>query len=282
MFRFREMLFSLVLFSIYKSNLKLEKNNIKVHFSSAATFYISLRYDKVQQMKGNIYMVPVTLGNADHKLTIPAVTRDITTSLRLFAVEDVRSARRYLRSIDREFPVDETIFFPIGKHSEPADLGDFFMRVSGGMNAGVMSEAGMPGLADPGNIVVAEAHRRDIKVIPLTGPSSVMLALVASGLNGQSFAFSGYLPVDASGRQKAIRELERVSAGGQTQIFMETPFRNNKMLNDILTVCKPSTRLCIAADVTLETEDIRTLTVSWWLRNKPQLDNRPVVFLILA
>jgi 16S rRNA (cytidine1402-2'-O)-methyltransferase len=233
-------------------------------------------------MKGNIYMVPVTLGNADHRQTIPAVTREITSTLRLFAVEDVRTARRYLRSIDMEFPVDETVFFSIGKHSEPADLGDFFSRVTGGMNAGVMSEAGMPGLADPGNIVVAEAHRRDIKVIPLTGPSSIMLALVASGLNGQSFAFNGYLPVDAPGRQKAIRELEQRSAGGQTQIFMETPFRNDKMLNDILTVCKPSTRLCIAADITLETEEIRTGTVASWLSDRPLLDKRPAVFLILA
>ncbi|HZM13362.1 MAG TPA: SAM-dependent methyltransferase [Bacteroidales bacterium] len=233
-------------------------------------------------MKGNIYMVPITLGNADHRLTIPSATREITASLRLFAVEDVRTARRYLRSIDREFPVDETVFFPIGKHSEPADLEDFFARVSDGMNAGVMSEAGMPGLADPGNIVVAEAHRREINVIPLTGPSSIMLALVASGLNGQSFAFSGYLPVDAPGRQKAIRELERSSAGGQTQIFMETPFRNDKMLIDILTVCKPSTRLCIAADVTLDSEEIRTGTVAWWMNNRPALDKRPVVFLILA
>jgi 16S rRNA (cytidine1402-2'-O)-methyltransferase len=150
------------------------------------------------------------------------------------------------------------------------------------MNAGVMSESGMPGLADPGNIVAAEAHRRGIRIVPLTGPSSVMLALVSSGLNGQSFAFSGYLPVDAPGRQKAIRELERRSAGGQTQIFMETPFRNEKMLNDILTVCKPSTRLCIAADVTLETEDIRTGTVASYLNNKPALHKRPVVFLLLA
>jgi len=260
----------------------LEKNNIKLHFSSAAPFYISLREIKVQQMKGNIYMVPVTLGNADHRLTIPAVTREITVSLRLFAVEDVRTARRYLRSIDREFPIDETAFFSIGKHSEPGDLGDFFERVSGGMNAGVMSEAGMPGLADPGNIVVEEAHRRGINVIPLTGPSSIMLALVASGLNGQSFAFSGYLPVDSPGRQKMIRELERRSSLGQTQIFMETPFRNDKILNDILTVCNPATRLCIAADITLETEEIRTMTVASWKGDRPQLDNRPVVFLILA
>jgi len=233
-------------------------------------------------MKGNIYMVPVTLGNSDHSLTIPAIVREITSSLRLFAVEDVRSARRYLRSIDVNFPIDDAIFFPIGKHYEPADLIDFFSRVSDGTDAGVMSEAGMPGLADPGNIVVAEAHRRGFRVIPLTGASSIMLALVASGLNGQSFAFNGYLPVDTPGRHKAIRELEKRSAAGQTQIFMETPFRNDKMLNDILAVCKPSTRLCIAADITLETEDIRTMLVSLWLSDRPRLEKRLVVFLLLA
>jgi len=227
-------------------------------------------------------MIPVTLGNADHSLTIPRGTRDITASLRLFAVEELRSARRYLRSIDREFPVDDTLFFSVGKHSDPAVLGDFFARVAAGADAGVMSEAGMPGLADPGNIVSAEAHRRGIRVIPLTGPSSMMLALAASGLNGQSFAFHGYLPVDAAGRLKALRELEKRSSGGQTQIFIETPFRNGKMLEDIITACKPSTRLCIGADITLESEFIRTRTIAGWQVDIPDLDRRPAVFLLLA
>ncbi len=234
------------------------------------------------EMSGNIYMIPVTLGNGDHSLTIPRGTREITVSLRLFAVEELRSARRYLRSIDRNFPVDDTIFFPVGKHSDPAGLNEFFDRVKGGADAGVMSEAGMPGLADPGSGVAAEAHRRDIRVIPLTGPSSVMLSLVASGLNGQSFAFHGYLPVDGAGRQKAIRELEKRSAGGQTQIFMETPFRNGKMMEDILSVCRPSTRLCVAADITLASEEIETKTIEAWRGSPPALDKRPAVFLLLA
>ncbi|MRR19160.1 SAM-dependent methyltransferase [bacterium] len=233
-------------------------------------------------MSGNIYMIPVTLGNTDHSVVIPRGTREIMVSLRLFAVEDLRTARRYLRSVDREFPLDDTHFFPVGKHSDPAGLSDFFNRVDSGADAGVMSEAGMPGLADPGNIVAAEAHRRDIRVIPLTGPSSVMLALVASGLNGQSFAFHGYLPVDQAGRQRAIRELEKRSEGGQTQIFMETPFRNGKMMEDILSVCRPSTRLCIAADITLDSEEIRTRTVAGWRGNLPDLDRRPAVYLLLA
>ncbi|MFZ2287078.1 MAG: SAM-dependent methyltransferase [Bacteroidales bacterium] len=233
-------------------------------------------------MSGKIYMIPVTLGNSDHTLTIPSGTREVTVSLRIFAVEDVRSARRYLRSADRIFPVDEALFYPIGKHADPAGLDDFFARVEGGADAGVMSEAGMPGLADPGNRVAAEAHRRGIRVIPLTGPSSVMLALVASGLNGQSFAFHGYLPVDRPARQKAIRELEKRSAGGQTQIFMETPFRNVKMLEDILAICRLSTRLCIATDITLESEEICTKTVADWREAIPRLDKRPAVFLLMA
>ncbi len=227
-------------------------------------------------------MIPVTLGDSAPELSIPGKTLEITISLRLFAVEDVRTARRWLRGLDRSFPVDDTLFVPVGKHSDPSELADLFERVAAGENAGVMSEAGMPGLADPGNIVSAEAHRRGFRVVPLSGPSSVMLALVASGLNGQSFAFHGYLPVDSQGRRNAIRDIEKLSAGGQTQIFMETPYRNPKMMEDILSVCQPSTRLCIAADITLQGETVRTMTVSDWRRQVPDLDKRPAVFLIQA
>lgn len=227
-------------------------------------------------------MIPVTLGDSEPDMSIPRGTREITLSLRLFAVEDVRTARRWLRLVDRDFPIDSTRFFPVGKHSDHAGLAEFFAMVEGGTDAGVMSEAGMPGLADPGNIVASEAHLRGISVVPLTGPSSVMLALVASGLNGQSFAFSGYLPVDSPGRRKAIKDLERLSGSGQTQIFMETPFRNGKMIEDILSVCQPSTRVCIAADITLPSEFIRTLTVAEWRKQVPELDKRPAVYLILS
>lgn len=227
-------------------------------------------------------MIPVTLGDSAPELSIPGKTLEITLCLRLFAVEDVRTARRWLRGLDRSFPVDDTLFVPVGKHSDPSDIVELFERVAAGEDAGVMSEAGMPGLADPGNIVSAEAHRRGFRVVPLSGPSSVMLALVASGLNGQSFAFHGYLPVDSQGRRNAIRDIEKLSAGGQTQIFMETPYRNPKMMEDILSVCQPSTRLCIAADITLQGETVRTMTVSDWRRQVPDLDKRPAVFLIQA
>jgi len=233
-------------------------------------------------MSGTVYMIPVTLGNSAPELSIPWKTLEITLSLRLFAVEDVRTARRWLRGLDRSFPVDDALFVPVGKHSDPSELAELFGRVAAGEDAAVMSEAGMPGLADPGNIVSAEAHRRGFRVVPLSGPSSVMLALVASGLNGQSFAFHGYLPVDSQGRRNAIRDIEKLSAGGQTQIFMETPYRNPKMMEDILSVCQPSTRLCIAADITLQGETVRTMTVSDWRRQVPDLDKRPAVFLIQA
>jgi len=198
----------------------------------------------------------------------------------LFAVAGLQSACRFLRSVDRSFPLDDTLFFPVGKHSDPAVISDLLGRVSAGADAGVMSEAGMPGLADPGSLVAAGAHSRDIRVIPLTGPSSVMLALVSSGLNGQRFAFHGYLPIESTARQKALKDLERRSAGGETQIFMETPFRNGKMLHDILSVCRPSTQLCIAADITLDTEFVRTKSIGAWRESPPDLDKKPVVFLL--
>lgn len=246
------------------------------------TFIYLYRTICIGQMKGTVFMLPVTLGNPEYSLTIPGKVVDITRSLRLFAVEDIRSARRYLRSIDRQFPIDESNFFEIGKHANPEELKEFFRIVTDGSDAGVMSEAGMPGLADPGNIVAEEAHRRGIRVTPLTGPSSIILGLIASGLNGQSFAFTGYLPVDAAGRQKALKALEQKSAGGQTQILMETPFRAEKMLDDILIVCNPSTRLCIASDLTLESESVKTLTLREWSTQIPSLHKRLVVFLLMA
>lgn len=246
-------------------------------------FYLSLPHIYPERMSGVLYMVPVTLGNPDHALTIPAGTRELVLSLRLFAVEDLRSARRFLRSLDRSFPLDDTLFFPVGKHSDPSVIADLLGRVSAGADAGVMSEAGMPGLADPGSLVAAGAHSRNIRVVPLTGPSSVMLALVSSGLNGQSFAFHGYLPLESVARQKVLRNLERRAAGGETQIFMETPFRNGKMLHDILSVCKPSTKLCIAADITLDTEYVSMKSIAAWrAAPPPDLDKRPVVFLLQA
>jgi len=225
-------------------------------------------------------MIPVTLGNAGFDATIASGVLSITRSLRLFAVEEIRTARRYLRLIDKTFPIDDSLFYEIGKHASQEDLLPFFEKILSGSDAGVMSEAGMPGIADPGAIVAREAHYRGIKVIPLPGPSSIMLSLSASGLNGQYFAFNGYLPVNPAERSKALKELERRSSGDQTQIFIETPFRNEKMLEEILAVCKPTTMLCIACDITMPHECIITKSVSEWKKDKPGVAGKQVVFLI--
>ncbi len=231
-------------------------------------------------MKGTLYMIPVTLGDAVYDATIASGVLSVTRSLRLFAVEEIRTARRYLRLIDKTFPIDDSLFFEIGKHSSLAGLQPFFEKILSGSDAGVMSEAGMPGIADPGALVAREAHKKRIKVVPLTGPSSIMLGLSASGLNGQSFAFNGYLPVNPAERSKALKELEKRSSGGQTQIFIETPFRNEKMMEEILAVCKPSTIVCIACDITMPQESISTKSVDEWKRDKPQLAGKQVVFFI--
>lgn len=225
-------------------------------------------------------MVPVTLGGTGYESTIPSGALDMTRSLRLFAVEEVRTARRYLRLIDKSFPIDETVFFSIGKHSSKEELGPFFENIISGNNAGVMSEAGMPGIADPGAFVAAEAHKRGIQVIPLTGPSSIMLGLAASGLNGQSFAFNGYLPFSADERAKEIKNLEKRAYDGQTQIFIETPFRNEKMLAELLKTCKSSTLLCIACDISTQTESIVTKSIAEWKESKHVIAGRQVVFLL--
>ena len=231
-------------------------------------------------MKGRLYMIPVYLGDSGRELTIPGRVLDIALSLRLFAVEEVRTARRFLRAVDKSFPIDESQFYSIGKHSSPGDLNAFFDKITEGADAGVMSEAGMPGIADPGAMVAAEAHRRGIKVVPLTGPSSIMLGLAASGLNGQSFAFAGYLPIPQDERTRAIKELERRSSEGQTQIFIETPFRNDKMFADIVGTCRLSTMLCVACDITTDSESIVTMSVADWKKVKVSLTDRQVVFLL--
>ncbi len=233
-------------------------------------------------MSGKLYMIPVTLGDSDPTISIPDEVITKTLSLRLFAVEDIRSARRWLRKLDSHFPIDETQFFLIGKHSDPAEASHFLSIIESGSDGGVMSEAGMPGVADPGAVVVAGAHQRAIRVIPLSGPSSVALALAASGLNGQAFAFNGYLPHDKQQRRDFLRRLEKRSQSGETQIFMEAPFRNRKLVEDILATCNPETRLCIAADLTLPGEFIRTLKVAEWSEELPDIDRRPALFLILA
>jgi len=231
-------------------------------------------------VKGKLYLIPVTLGGNDFRTVIPDNVLDITKRLRVFVVEDIRSARRYLRLIDREFPIDDTMFFELNEHSEENDISHYLDPLMDGSDTGLLSEAGMPGIADPGSKLIAIAHRKRITITPLTGPSSILLALISSGLNGQKFVFHGYLPVKTSEREAKIRELEKNSRKGYAQIFMETPYRNQKILESVLSICKNETHLCIAADLTLPTEFIRTMKISDWKNDKPDLDKRPAVFII--
>jgi 16S rRNA (cytidine1402-2'-O)-methyltransferase len=231
-------------------------------------------------MKGRIYLIPVTLGGDDYTSVIPCKAIEITRNLRHFVAEEIRSARRFLRLIDKTFPIDSTVFFELNEHTAKADVESFLEPALNGFDMGLMSEAGLPGIADPGAALVSLAHQKKITVTPLSGPSSIILALISSGLNGQSFTFNGYLPVKPAERAAKLKEIERNAYGGNAQIFMETPYRNQKMLEAILTTCGGNTMLCIASDITLPGESIRTMKISEWKKEIPELTGRLAVFVI--
>ncbi len=225
-------------------------------------------------------MIPVTLGSEDYRFLIPDKVIGITRSLRVFIVENIRSARRFLRLIDNEFPIDDTLFLELNEHTPESEIMQCLGPIAGGMDAGLMSEAGMPGIADPGARVVTLAHQNRIRVIPLSGPSSITMALMASGLNGQNFAFNGYLPVREKERIAKIRELEMKSRSGQAQIFMEAPYRNQKILESLLKVCSTDRKLCVATDISMNSESIKTMTVGEWRKNIPDIKNHPSIFIL--
>jgi 16S rRNA (cytidine1402-2'-O)-methyltransferase len=231
-------------------------------------------------MKGRIYLIPVTLGGDDFLKVIPEKVISLTRELRFFIVEDIRSARRFLRLIDKSFPIDDTVFFELNEHTGQTDIAEYLEPVLKGSDIGLMSEAGLPGIADPGAKIVALAHKNNIIVTPLSGPSSIILALISSGLNGQNFTFNGYLPVKHAERTAKLRELERKAGEGCAQIFMETPYRNQKLLETITTSCQNETRLCIAIDITLPTESIRTMKISEWKKDLPSVNDRLVVYVM--
>lgn len=231
-------------------------------------------------MKGRIWLIPVTLGGDNYEDVIPGKALEITRGLRYFIVENLRSARRFLRLIDRHFPIDESVFYELNEHTPEADTLHFLDPIFNGHDIGLMSEAGLPGIADPGAMIVAEAHRKRITVTPLSGPSSIIMALIASGMNGQNFTFNGYLPVKPAERAAKLRELEKKAHEGFSQIFMETPYRNQAMLESIFAVCNQNSLLCIAADITLPSESIRTMRISEWGKNVPELRKRPVIFVL--
>lgn len=233
-------------------------------------------------METALYLLPVTLGDTAIDKVLPAYNAGIIREIKHFIVEDVRSARRFLKKVDREVDIDTLSFYPLNKHTSPEDISGYLNPLAEGHSMGVISEAGCPAVADPGADVVAIAQRRNLKVVPLVGPSSIILSVMASGFNGQSFAFHGYLPIEPNERSKRLKELEgRIYSEHQTQLFIETPYRNHKMLDDILKACRPQTKLCIAANITCEGEYIKTRTVKEWKGTAlPDLSKIPCIFLL--
>jgi 16S rRNA (cytidine1402-2'-O)-methyltransferase len=228
-----------------------------------------------------LYLIPTSLGECSFDKILPAQNTQIVTDLKHFVVEDVRTARRFLKKANPAIEINDLTFYVLNQHTTPEELSSFLSPMFAGHDLGVLSEAGCPAIADPGADVVAMAQKNNFTVVPLVGPSSILLSLMASGFNGQSFAFVGYLPIQPADRAKMLRKLEnRAYTEDQSQIFIETPYRNMKMLEEILQVCQPNTRLCIAVDITLETEFIKTKTVKEWKTQLPDLSKRPCIFLI--
>ncbi|NEW82084.1 MAG: SAM-dependent methyltransferase [Mariniphaga sp.] len=232
-------------------------------------------------MMGNLYLIPTTLGESDTARVIPSEVSSIVKGISYFIVENIRTARRYLRKMDPALNIDELQFFELNQHTDTQVTEAYLNPILEGFDVGIISEAGCPGIADPGAEVVRQAHIKHIRVIPLVGPSSILLSLMASGMNGQNFAFIGYIPVKPAVRVKAIREIEKRSGvEKQTQIFIEAPYRNMQLINDLINTLNDQTRLCIACDITLDTEYIKTQTVSQWKKGVPDLNKRPAIFLI--
>jgi 16S rRNA (cytidine1402-2'-O)-methyltransferase len=232
---------------------------------------------------GILYLIPTTLGESDTARVIPAEVSAIVKGISYFIVENIRTARRYLRKLDPQLNIDELHFFELNQHTDIRIVKEYLQPISLGYDVGIISEAGCPGIADPGAEVVKYAHIQQIRVVPLVGPSSILLSLMASGMNGQNFAFIGYIPVKPEERVKAIREIERRSAmENQTQIFIEAPYRNSPLINVLINTLNDQTRLCLACDLTLETEYIKTQRVGLWKKGVPDLNKRPAIFLIDA
>ena len=231
--------------------------------------------------KGTLFLIPVPLAeNAAHKSFTDFLGETINV-LTTYIVENEKSARKFLKEAGIKTAQQDLVIHDYGKHKRNDSMVPYFKELMTGKDVGFMSEAGCPGIADPGADIVSEAHKRGIKVVPLVGPSSILLALMASGFNGQSFTFNGYLPIDKGEKKAALKNFEKLSQEkSQSQLFIETPFRNNKLLDDVLNALQPSTHVCIACDITLPTELIKTKTVAQWKKEVPDLHNRPTIFIV--
>ncbi len=231
--------------------------------------------------KGHLYLIPTLLGDSSPGDVLPSNMKALLSGITHFVVEDLRTARRFLKKVDKNINIDDLSFYELNEHSNIEELPELIKPLLSGEDTGLMSEAGTPCVADPGALLVSLAHEHGIRVIPLSGPSSIFMALMASGFNGQNFVFHGYLPVEKHKKTNAIRKLEQDAyRNDQTQIFIETPYRNLQLFESLISTCNPDTRLCIAAMLTTRGEMIRTLRITDWKKNPPDIHKQPAVFLI--
>ncbi|UGS21777.1 SAM-dependent methyltransferase [Flavobacterium cyclinae] len=235
---------------------------------------------------GKLYLIPITLSNPGETTVapedvLPQTIKRTIDFVDYYIVENEKTARKFIKSIHPEKKQPELKISVLNKHTDFSEHNEFIQPLLNGKNIGLMSESGCPGVADPGAVIVKLAHEKGIQVVPLVGPSSILLALMASGMNGQSFAFNGYLPIDKNDKKQALKNFERLSQDkNQSQLFIETPYRNNKLMEDLLQILQPNTLLCVACDITLPTEFIKTKTVNQWKKEKADLHNRPSIFII--
>ncbi|WP_245752201.1 SAM-dependent methyltransferase [Algoriella xinjiangensis] len=230
-----------------------------------------------------VYLIPSLLGESEHSRVLPLYNLDIIRSLNTFVVENEKSARKFIKQVCPEKVQADLEIYILDKDTKPAELFDIIKILDKGISVGVISEAGLPAVADPGAQLVKVAQEKRIQVVPLVGPSSILLALMASGMNGQNFAFHGYLPIDKTDRKKRLSHLEAESAKtGIAQIFMETPYRNNQMVDDLTKILRSETKICVACHITLEDEDIRTLSIKDWKKEKYDYHKRPAIFVMQA
>jgi 16S rRNA (cytidine1402-2'-O)-methyltransferase len=230
---------------------------------------------------GKLYLIPVTLGESNPFDVLPETVKRTIEFIDYYIVENEKTARKFIKSVLPEKVQASLHLSSLNKHTEISEHNKMIQPCLEGKNVGLMSEAGCPGVADPGAAIVKLAHEKGIQVVPLVGPSSILLAMMASGMNGQSFAFNGYLPIDKGEKKSALKNFEKLSFDkNQSQLFIETPYRNNKLLEDVLQALQPNTLLCIACDLTLPTEFIKTLRVADWKKTTIDLHNRPAIFII--
>ncbi|MEN9447715.1 MAG: hypothetical protein RJA25_1005 [Bacteroidota bacterium] len=230
-------------------------------------------------MQGKLYLIPIVLAeNTAH--TIPAYVKDIIINTDIYIVENLKTARRFIKSIYKEKNIDECTFVELDKHNNYKFDDSILSEIFNGKNIGLMSEAGTPCIADPGNKVVEAAHEMEIIVMPLVGPNSIMMALMSSGFNGQQFSFNGYLPIENNERKSRLQQMETLAKKGVTQIFMDTPYRNQKLLDELISVCKFDTMLCIACNITAKDEFIKTLPLAEWKNRKTDINKKPAIFVL--